>query len=198
MCQRKEHSWKIQGHLYIIDTHYRFVSDTNGQSVFCLFVCFLFSHSNQDNDKDDELTERLTGETNGDGTPDTSPDIKDHSPTDAYKRAAPQLLNELAGLLSQNKWIVERYIPHGIVNILNYSWQDLTAGAKHSKGPDQTYKDQSRGSAQLDDTIYQLSAIDKKETERTNPCVVGNSERKPQVSSNARMKKRKQNSKIGK
>ncbi|XP_026221181.1 uncharacterized protein LOC113165701 [Anabas testudineus] len=152
--------------------------------------------SNQDNDKDDELTERLTGETNGDGTPDTSPDIKDHSPTDAYKRAAPQLLNELAGLLSQNKWIVERYIPHGIVNILNYSWQDLTAGAKHSKGPDQTYKDQSRGSAQLDDTNPQLSAIDKKETERTNPCVVGNSERKPQVSSNARMKKRKQNSKI--
>lgn len=170
---------------------------------------FLFSHSNQENDnkegKDDELTERLTGETYGDGKPDTSPavgaalNIKDHSPTDAYKRAAPQLLNELAGLLSQNKWIVERYIPHGIINILNYSWQDLTAGAMYLKGPEQTYKrPKSRGSVNLEDTNRLVSAIDKKEKESSNPCVVGNSERKPQVSSNTRMKRRKQNSKLGK
>ncbi|MEQ2247630.1 hypothetical protein ILYODFUR_011214, partial [Ilyodon furcidens] len=48
---------------------------------------------------------------------------------DAYRRAAPHLLNELAHLLSQHKWSEKDCIPRGIVNILNYSWHDLTAGA---------------------------------------------------------------------
>lgn len=94
---------------------------------------------------------------------------------------------------------MERYIPHGVVNILNYFWQDLTAGAKQLKGQDQTYKNgterqKSRGSVKLDDTCRVLSANDKKETGRRNPCAVG----KAQVTSNTRMKKRKQSSRIGK
>ncbi|XP_043980449.1 uncharacterized protein LOC122835438 [Gambusia affinis] len=48
---------------------------------------------------------------------------------DAYRRAAPHLLNDLAHLLSQHKWSEEDRIPRGIVNILDYSWHDLTAGA---------------------------------------------------------------------
>ncbi|XP_016518635.1 uncharacterized protein LOC103154913 [Poecilia formosa] len=50
-------------------------------------------------------------------------------PMDAYRRAAPHLLNDLARLLSQHKWSEEGRIPRGVVNILNYSWHDLTAGA---------------------------------------------------------------------
>lgn len=162
------------------------------------------SHSGPDNDnkegKGDELTQTPSGESCGDVKPDTSPavgaalDIKD--PMGAYKRAAPQLLNELARLLSQHKWTENGCIPHGIVNILNYSWQDLTAGAVHLKSPEQADKrGRSKGSLKPDDArSRQVSASDKRETEERNSCVVasvGPSARKPQVSSNPHVKKRK-------
>lgn len=44
---------------------------------------------------------------------------------DVYKRDAPQLLNELSLVLSQ----LEGPSPQGIVNILDCTWEDLTAGA---------------------------------------------------------------------
>ncbi|XP_054475567.1 uncharacterized protein C3orf20-like [Anoplopoma fimbria] len=154
----------------------------------------------------DELTPRLPGETCGDVKPDTSSavgaalNIKDHDPVEAYKRAAPQLLNEVARLLSQHKWTEEGRIPHGIVNILNYSWRDLAAGSVHLKSQEEagTRRKTPRGSVNLDEgSSRQVSPKDKREAEERNSCVVGNagpSVRKPQVSSNPRVKKRKHSS----
>ncbi|XP_029910574.1 uncharacterized protein C3orf20 homolog [Myripristis murdjan] len=106
---------------------------------------------------------------------------------DAYKRAAPHLLNELACLLSQHKWTEEGRIPHGLVNILNYSWQDLTAGAVHLRGPGQFDKRRkSKGSPNFDETLPLLSVKDKMKTEKRNSAVVrnaGSSERKTQIHS---------------
>lgn len=167
------------------------------------------SHSSPENynkeGKSDELTQRLSGESCGDVKPDTSPavgaalNIKD--PMDAYKRAAPRLLNELARLLSQHKWTEKGCIPHGVVNILNYSWHDLTAGAVHLISPEQADKrGKSKGSLKLDDArSRQVSANDKREAGERNSCVVesvGPSVRK--VSANPRMKKRKQKPNRGK
>ncbi|XP_029288830.1 uncharacterized protein C3orf20-like isoform X2 [Cottoperca gobio] len=154
--------------------------------------------------KSDELTQRLSGETCGDGKPDTSSavgaalNIKDHEPMDAYKRAAPRLLNDLARLLSRHKWTEEGRIPHGIINILNCSWKDLSAGSVHFKSPEQTDKRRkSKGSVKLDESRH-ASANDKREAGERSACVVenvGHSVRKPQFSSNPRVKKRKHNSK---
>uniref|UniRef100_A0A3B4VKR3 FAM194 C-terminal domain-containing protein n=1 Tax=Seriola dumerili TaxID=41447 RepID=A0A3B4VKR3_SERDU len=162
------------------------------------------SYRENDNKESDELTKRLSGETCGDSKPDTSSAVgaslntKDHSPVDAYKRAAPQILNELARLLSQHKWTEEGCIPHGVVNILNYSWQDVTAGVVHPKSPEHTPKRRrSKGSWKLAETPRQVSANGRRETGERSSCVVGSSgpsERKPKVSINPRVKKRKQNS----
>ncbi|XP_047451871.1 uncharacterized protein C3orf20-like isoform X3 [Mugil cephalus] len=154
-------------------------------------------------DEDSEVTmdepnkEILSGETRADGEPDTSSAVgaalnsKECDPMDSYKRAAPGLLTELARLLSRHKWPEKGCIPRGIVNILNYSWNDLTAGAAQFK------RRKSRGSLTVDQTPRQLSANTKEETAERNSCAVGNvgsSERKPQAGLNARVKKRKQNS----
>ncbi|XP_036963184.1 uncharacterized protein LOC119024457 isoform X4 [Acanthopagrus latus] len=148
-----------------------------------------------DNKEGVELTPRLSGETCGEVKPDTAsdaPNIKDQDPVDAYKRAAPQLLNDLARLLSQHKWAQKACIPRGIVNILNCSWQELTAGAVQQTndkpgGP--------RGSLKLDEDCDK----NKKEAGERNSVVVvehvGPTVKKPHVSSNPRMKKHKQNNK---
>lgn len=123
-----------------------------------------------------------------------------------YKQAAPQLLNELARLLSQHNWTEEGCIPQGVVNFLNYSWQDLTAGAVQPKGPEKTLQKRRRSKGSLksggESPQRQVSASGKRETAGDrSPCVVGSagsSERKPQVSLNPRVKKRKQNSNGGK
>ncbi|KAK1887980.1 putative protein C3orf20 [Dissostichus eleginoides] len=151
--------------------------------------------------KSGELTQRLSGETCGDGEPDTSVgaalNIKDQDPMDAYQRAAPLILNDLARLLSRHKWTEEGRIPHGIVNILNCSWKDLTA--VHFKSPEQAAEiRKSKGSGKLDESrSSQVSAEDKREAGGRNSCVVENggpSVRKPQLSSNPRVKKRKHSS----
>lgn len=90
---------------------------------------------------------------------------------DAYKRAAPQLLNELAGLLSQNKSVI--YLPRGIINILNYSWQDLTSGLMPLKGPEPTYKRPEIRAC--------VNVGDEKDAEQSDPHVVGNCERTSEV-----------------
>ncbi|KAG7999636.1 hypothetical protein GBF38_000159 [Nibea albiflora] len=141
--------------------------------------------------KSDELTQRLPGV-----KPDTpsAVNINDHDPLDAYKRAAPRLLHELACLLSRHKWTERGCIPHGIVNILNYSWHDLTAGAVVVAVP---RGESQRGSQKLDEArASQVSANDKREAAERDSCDARNDcppVRKPQVSSNPRVKKRKQN-----
>lgn len=121
-----------------------------------------------------------------------------HDPMDAYKRAAPHLLNELARLLSQHKWSEKACIPQGIVNILNYSWQDLTAGASHLKSPEQTDQPESKGSLKFDEARPRevSSGADKRKAGERSSCVVENDS--PSVSSNPRVKKRKRNKKRGK
>ncbi|XP_071351097.1 uncharacterized protein C3orf20-like isoform X2 [Trachinotus anak] len=155
-----------------------------------------------DNKASDELSERLSGEPCGAGKPDTSSAVaaalmEDHSPLDAYRRAAPQLLHQLARLLSLHKWTEAGCIPHGVVNLLNYSWQDVTAGAVRPKSPERPLKRRrSKGSWKLGETSRQVSANGAREAGERSPCVgrgPGASERKPQVSSNPRVKKRKQN-----
>ncbi|XP_076588544.1 uncharacterized protein LOC143321789 [Chaetodon auriga] len=106
---------------------------------------------------------------------------------DAYKRAAPHLLNELARLLSHHKWCEKGCIPHGIVNILNYSWQDLTAGASIQE---QRCKEKSTFLKLDEARSRQVSPDEKREAGQRGSCAVEGV--KPQVSSNPRVKKRKQ------
>ncbi|XP_039881983.1 uncharacterized protein C3orf20-like isoform X1 [Simochromis diagramma] len=92
---------------------------------------------------------------------------------EAYKQAAPQLLNELARLLWQHRWADERRLPHGVVNILNCSWHDLTAGALRSS-PKLTDKlPKSVGSPKLQQPPRQVSASGREETTEENPCAAG-------------------------
>lgn len=120
--------------------------------------------------------------------------IKDLDPLDAYKRAAPRLLTELTGLLSQHDWAVEGRVPRGVVNILHYTWQDLIAGVVHLR-PEQIHR-RVKGFPKPDETNRLVPVNDKKETESSS--VVGNSERKPAVCADPPIKRRKQKSKIGK
>ncbi|XP_054865316.1 uncharacterized protein C3orf20 isoform X2 [Amphiprion ocellaris] len=162
--------------------------------------------SNQEEDDKEGRTEELnkenlSGETCEDGEPDPSSAalrVKDPGPLDAYQRAAPQLLDELARLLSQHKWSEEGCIPRGVVNILNYSWHDLTAGALHLRSPNLTDKRRkSKGSPKLDRTPLQVSASAKEEAGERDGGVVGNdgsSDREAQLRSKPRVKKRNQNS----
>ncbi|KAF3688648.1 FYVE, RhoGEF and PH domain-containing protein 6 Zinc finger FYVE domain-containing protein 24 [Channa argus] len=85
--------------------------------------------TNNKESKEDELPDTPTDE---DGEPDTSPGVgaalntKDDDPTDAYKRAAPWLLNQLAELLSQHEWTVGSY-PSGCMAVCQ-SHSDLPCG----------------------------------------------------------------------
>ncbi|KAI3371175.1 hypothetical protein L3Q82_023797, partial [Scortum barcoo] len=142
--------------------------------------------------KGDELSQRMSGGTCADVEPDTSPAPHTRDPMDAYKRAAPQIINELGLLLSQHRWAEEGRFPHGIVNILNYSWQDLTAGAVRTKSPEQADggRGRSKGPLKVDDARMG----GKVEAGEKDLCVVEGvapSRRKPQVSSNPGLKKRK-------
>ncbi|KAM9311671.1 uncharacterized protein C3orf20-like [Gastrophryne carolinensis] len=61
------------------------------------------------------------------------------NPFDDYKYVAPTLLYELGKLLhffSQ----YEIVFPQGVVNVLNYSWRELTEGAVYTKKPSQSSK----------------------------------------------------------
>lgn len=104
----------------------------------------------------------------------------------AYKRAAPQLLHELARLLSQHKWGEKGRVPHGIVNILNCSWQDLTAGASIQE---QSGKEKSHIVLKLHEA--QVSPDGEREAGRRNSCVVEDVVRGPQAGAKPRVKKRK-------
>lgn len=116
------------------DTRYYTLNNVVLYFLYFLLELILPFSTSLEEDKSDDLSERLGGEPGGE--PDTSPsvgaalEIKDCDLLNVYKSQAPQLLNELSHLLSQHK---ER-IPWGIVNILDCSWEDLTAGAlKNSK-----------------------------------------------------------------
>lgn len=109
---------------------------------------------------------------------------------DAYRRTAPRLLSNLAQILSQHKWSDGGRVPHGLVNILNYTWQELTAGARlltqHTDKPCM-----SLGPLNQDLSPRPLSANQKRERE-VAPC-----QAKPQVSFNPSVKKRKSRSSKG-
>lgn len=131
--------------------------------------------------------------------PDSSStdNMKNSSVLEEYKRAAPQLLNELAHFLSQHKWTGRCCIARGVLNILNYTWHDVTAGMVHLKSPEQT----AHRRGKLGVTSRQVSAKSKRGAgERENQGVRRSvpSERKPQVNPNPCVKRRKQKSSRGK
>ncbi|CAJ1056360.1 uncharacterized protein LOC117814340 isoform X1 [Xyrichtys novacula] len=147
----------------------------------------------KDSISDHGLPQRLSPETFEDHKPETSFKFRDHNVMEAYKRASPHLLNELAHLLSRYKWAEEGRLPLGIVNILNYSWKDLTAGVVHIKSQVEIEKKgRFKVPPKLDEArSSQTSAKHREETEGTNSSDV--SMIKPQVNLNPHMKKRKQN-----
>ncbi|KAL0968731.1 hypothetical protein UPYG_G00270960 [Umbra pygmaea] len=78
-----------------------------------------------------------SGEKNPEAPTEQVDAIDDINPMDTYKRVAPYLLSELGSLLQQFEGREEGCIPHGLVNVLNDSWYDLTAGAVFVKPPPQ-------------------------------------------------------------
>ncbi|KAM9754804.1 uncharacterized protein ACNS7B_007558 [Menidia menidia] len=150
----------------------------------------------EQNDESPEFqTQNPTDESTEDDEPETSPSdaFQDRDPMDVYKRAAPQLLCDLARLLSQHLWSEKGCIPRGINNILNYSWDDLTAGASiHLKSPTEKEKrSKSKGCLKPKNISPTLSSTAKLENRERNQCTEGNvgrSERKARVRSNAPVK----------
>ncbi|KAJ8002632.1 hypothetical protein DPEC_G00160900 [Dallia pectoralis] len=57
----------------------------------------------------------------------------DVNPIDPYMHVAPHLLTELGALLVRFQGCEAEYIPYGLLNVLNYSHRDLTAGAVYTK-----------------------------------------------------------------
>ncbi|XP_015207758.2 uncharacterized protein C3orf20 homolog [Lepisosteus oculatus] len=55
------------------------------------------------------------------------------SPVDEYKYGAPILLAELGRMLEEWEGCGEGIFPRGLVNVLSYSWKELTEGALHGK-----------------------------------------------------------------
>jgi len=174
-------------------------------------MCDAISHILSDREEEQKCKshefkkQNLSGEPFNDDKPDTSSSdaFQDCGAMDAYKRAAPQLLGDLAHLLSRHKWSEKDCLPRGIVNILNYSWHDLTSGASlHLKGPTETEKRRTfKGSLKLERTAPQVSASAKKKTGERDRCVLGNvgcSERKSRVKSNPHVTERKQSYNRGK
>ncbi|AWP08209.1 FAM194 domain containing protein [Scophthalmus maximus] len=111
----------------------------------------------------------------------------DHDPVDAYKRSAPQLLSELARLLSLHNWAEECCIPQEVLGFLDYSWQDLCAGATLLRIRKQT--DKRRLPLKLGGAPRKVSTNGKTETGEGSVCP---SERQTKVGANPRTKKRKE------
>lgn len=117
----------------------------------------------------------------------------DHDPVDAYKRSAPQLLSELARLLSLHNWAEECCIPQEVLGFLDYSWQDLCAGATLLRIRKQT--DKRRLPLKLGGAPRKVSTNGKTETGEGSVCP---SERQTKVGANPRTKKRKERPSKGK
>ncbi|XP_042157765.1 uncharacterized protein LOC112219161 [Oncorhynchus tshawytscha] len=114
--------------------------------------------------------------------------LDDMDPMDAYKHMAPQLLSELGSVLLQYEGSEEGCIPHGLVNVLNYSWKDLTAGAVYVKpswklgvgSGDGGKPRKSKGFMNFDETLRQMAG--KRKTKQKPSKVENGSERQPQES----------------
>lgn len=114
--------------------------------------------------------------------------LDDMDPMDAYKHMAPQLLSELGSVLLQYEGSEEGCIPHGLVNVLNYSWKDLTAGAVYVKpswqlgvgsgNGDGRKPRKSKGSMNFDETLRQMAG--KRKTKQKPSKMENGSERQPQ------------------
>lgn len=79
---------------------------------------------------------RSTGASDASGAHGAFLDHQDRELLDVYKREAPLLFKELAAFLEQHKG----EFPRGIVNILDCSWEDLTAGALVRRRAAQPFK----------------------------------------------------------
>lgn len=98
------------------------------------------SHCSQENDKEEgkneEQGEGQSDETGGDGEPDTPVPMAALSMKELTEQVAPQLLDELAFILTKHKWGKRRRVPRGIENLLDESWKDLTAGLDGAEEPE--------------------------------------------------------------
>lgn len=115
-------------------------------------------------------TAQMCDKTVEDALVDVSEDI---NPVDAYKRAAPLLLTELAELiLLYQESEDDGCFPHGLVNVLNYTWRDLTAGAVYvrrswSLVPCEVAKPRkSKVSMNFEETVPQIDENAKKKIKR--------------------------------
>ncbi|XP_052322472.1 uncharacterized protein C3orf20-like isoform X1 [Oncorhynchus keta] len=116
--------------------------------------------------------------------------LDDMDPMDAYKHMAPQLLSELGSVLLQYEGREEGCIPHGLVNVLNYSWKDLTAGAVYVKpswklgvgsgSGDGGKPRKSKGFMNFDETLRQIAG--KRKTKQKASKVENGSEKQPRDS----------------
>lgn len=98
------------------------------------------SHCSRDNDKEEgkneEQGEGQSDETGDDGEPDTPVPMAALSMKELTEQVAPQLLDELAFILTKHKWGKRRRVPRGIENLLDESWKDLTAGRDGAEEPE--------------------------------------------------------------
>ncbi|KAK7891318.1 hypothetical protein WMY93_023281 [Mugilogobius chulae] len=136
-----------------------------------------------------ELPQLLSGETQKEDGPEISSSVfslKEQDVMEAYKHRAPQLLSELAHVLSEHNWSDEGRLPHGLVNILHYTWQELTAGAQQLPASQHTERSKSRPSSNIDLPQRQQPLPTSSKPERALP--------KPGVGTGGRVKKRKSRS----
>ncbi|XP_029457453.1 uncharacterized protein LOC115091341 [Rhinatrema bivittatum] len=93
------------------------------------------------------------------------------SPFDEYKSSAPTLLYELGKLLdffSQYEII----FPQGLINVLNYSWKELTEDALHTKKQWQSlaYRSVKAGARERSNkpTVPEATVLEKEENVKSN------------------------------
>lgn len=111
------------------------------------FIILTLSFSSLQKGKGEDLSEdtrvRSAGgpDTPGVGVVSAYLEFQDREILELYRREAPLLLKELSTLLSQHKG----EFPQGILNVLDRSWEDLTAGALvRRKTPQLPKPDESR------------------------------------------------------
>lgn len=133
--------------------------------------CMLFLHSGHERDSKE-------GESAGAACMLREPDL---SLVQVYRCAAPRLLQELNLQLCLHRSKVRSCVPPGIVNILDISCQDLSAGALHSSDSEVFLEED--GARPLQEAGQRK---DSSEEVKVDPSL-----KKPQISANPRVKKRK-------
>lgn len=99
-------------------------------------VSFYSLHKGKGEDVSEDTRVRSAGGLDTSGAVSAFLELQDRERLEVYKREAPLLLQELSVFLSQHKGD----FPQGIGNILDCSWEDLTAGAVVRRSADQPLK----------------------------------------------------------